>query len=242
MPSDESIWFDNDEGSAPVKEPAQENHQEPGRIGGTVRLDLAFLKDRELLAEKQILGGQRTVRATKRRRQPGAVRKLAYPWHKGPGSHARSESKLLKRSPYRFIAHFRPSAPVWAARSLNLARAPFRPHGDDGTQTCTCWRIGAGVRSPPADLGRGGVANQGRHSLAPTSKCLQRTISLRRHRYDTHGGRHASGSTIAPGGPAIPHVVTKLKKLPMVSWVYRSPWQTCVRRRTAGLVESAGGR
>ena len=56
MPSDQSVWFDNDEGATPVKESPEEGHEEPGRVCRTVRFDLAFLKERELLAKEQILG------------------------------------------------------------------------------------------------------------------------------------------------------------------------------------------
>ena len=58
------IWFDDDEGAAPVKEPAEEDHHEPCRVGGTVRFDLAFLKQRELFSKEQILGGKRATRST----------------------------------------------------------------------------------------------------------------------------------------------------------------------------------
>ena len=74
MPSDQSAWFDNDEGAAPVKEPAAEDHHEPCRAGGMVRFDLAFLKRRELFSKEQILGGQRASRSTQRSCQPSEVR------------------------------------------------------------------------------------------------------------------------------------------------------------------------
>jgi hypothetical protein len=113
MPSDRSVWFDDDEGATPVKEPAQEGHHEPCRVGGTVRFDLAFLKQRELFSKEQIRGGQRTVRATQRRRQPGEVRKevadhkngvgdgrdqMAWEGHRDPGSHSRMWSQSLEKA------------------------------------------------------------------------------------------------------------------------------------------------
>ena len=73
MPSDQSVWLDDDKGAPPVKEPAQEGHEEPGRVCRTVRFDLAFLEECELLAEKQILGNQRTVGAAPQRCQPCEV-------------------------------------------------------------------------------------------------------------------------------------------------------------------------
>jgi len=43
------VWFHSDEGAPPVEEPAQESHQKPCRGGGTVRFDLTFLEQRQLL-------------------------------------------------------------------------------------------------------------------------------------------------------------------------------------------------
>jgi hypothetical protein len=67
MPPDQSVWFDDDECAAPVKELAQKDHEEPCCVGGAVRLDFALLKERELFAEEQSLGGQRAARSATQR-------------------------------------------------------------------------------------------------------------------------------------------------------------------------------
>ena len=113
MPSDQSVWVDNDEGAAPVREPAGEDHHELCRAGSTVRFDLAFLKQRELFSKQQILGGQRAPRSTQRSCQPSEVRdevtdqnnevgegrdQMACERQRDSGSHARRRTQVVEKA------------------------------------------------------------------------------------------------------------------------------------------------
>lgn len=63
MPADESIGLDNDEGAPPVEEPSENDHEQPRRVDCAARLDCALLVQGQLFAEKQILGGELTLRS-----------------------------------------------------------------------------------------------------------------------------------------------------------------------------------
>jgi hypothetical protein len=63
LPSDEGPWLHYDQSVAPI-EPAAEQHQcQPGRIVSTSGFDPAFLIERQLLAQEQILRRMRGSRA-----------------------------------------------------------------------------------------------------------------------------------------------------------------------------------
>ena len=55
MPFDEGFRLDDHERASPVKELAETNHDKPENSGRSLRSDLAFLEQRELLSEKKIL-------------------------------------------------------------------------------------------------------------------------------------------------------------------------------------------
>jgi len=59
MPSDKSFGLDRDQSVTPVEKPAQRRHQPTSGIIGPPGFNLPFLKHRELLPEKQVLGGER---------------------------------------------------------------------------------------------------------------------------------------------------------------------------------------
>lgn len=55
MPFEEGFRLDDHEPASPVKELAETNHDKPKNSGRSLRSDLAFLEQRELLSEKKIL-------------------------------------------------------------------------------------------------------------------------------------------------------------------------------------------
>jgi hypothetical protein len=58
MPFEEGLGFDNYECASPVKKLPKTNHREPESGGRSLRSDLAFLEQRELLSEEQDLGNE----------------------------------------------------------------------------------------------------------------------------------------------------------------------------------------
>jgi hypothetical protein len=56
MPFEEGLGFDNYERASPVKKLPKTNHREPESGCRSLRSDLAFLEQRELLSEEQGLG------------------------------------------------------------------------------------------------------------------------------------------------------------------------------------------
>ena len=62
MPSNERVRLHDGEDSTPVDQPRQSDECDAGRLIGPPRLDLALEVQRQLLAEKQILGGELDVR------------------------------------------------------------------------------------------------------------------------------------------------------------------------------------
>jgi len=106
------VWFYDDQGAPPVQEPAQQSHQEPCRVGGAVRFDLAFLEPSQLFPQQQVLRRQRTLRSTQQRRQAGEVRKevtdhkklgeardqMACKPHEDSGSYARGRLHTFEKT------------------------------------------------------------------------------------------------------------------------------------------------
>ena len=65
MPLDERFRFDNDERILPCEEARQRNHRQARRGRDPRRPHVPFLKQGKLLAEKQILGYERSARETR---------------------------------------------------------------------------------------------------------------------------------------------------------------------------------
>src|SRR5689334_15274956 len=61
MPFKECLRLDDDQSFTPIEEPGEQDHERARDSGGTSRLDLAFLKQCELFAKKQILGNDCSV-------------------------------------------------------------------------------------------------------------------------------------------------------------------------------------
>ena len=61
MPLQECLGFDDNQGVTPLEEPRQQNHEGARSSGRTSRPDLAFLKQSELFAKKQVLGSDCSV-------------------------------------------------------------------------------------------------------------------------------------------------------------------------------------
>ena len=74
MPSNERVRLHDRQESTPVDEPRQRNERNSGRVIGPPRLDLPLEVQRQLLAQKQILGASwacgRNVDDTNRRTSP----------------------------------------------------------------------------------------------------------------------------------------------------------------------------
>ena len=62
MPTDERIGFDSPQSLAPREHVAQSRHNPARGVIGPACFDLPFLKQRQLFAEKQILGRECTAR------------------------------------------------------------------------------------------------------------------------------------------------------------------------------------
>ena len=58
MPPNEGFRLDQDQGTTPLEELAQEDHEPSGSVRRTMRLNFTFLKEGQLLPKKQVFGRQ----------------------------------------------------------------------------------------------------------------------------------------------------------------------------------------
>ena len=66
MPANKRGWFHDDQSLAPVKQASEARKNEPVRYICGIGLLLTFLKERQLLAQEQILCGQRCTSTEER--------------------------------------------------------------------------------------------------------------------------------------------------------------------------------
>ena len=78
VPADQSFRLDHHQSVPPVEEPAQGRHQPTGRIVEALRFDFPLLKQGELFAEEQILGGKSGAGSQEKNREQ------AEPGHHSP--------------------------------------------------------------------------------------------------------------------------------------------------------------
>jgi len=73
MPSDQRVRFHDREQAAPLEQPGQSDERNSRRIVGAARRHLALDVQRQLLSQKQILGGELDLRSCRCGYQPHEI-------------------------------------------------------------------------------------------------------------------------------------------------------------------------
>ena len=78
MPPDEGLRLDQDQGTPPFEKLTQEGHEPSGSVGRPMRWNLTFLKQSQLLPEKQIFSCQGPTGSCRQQEEPAKInRQLA---------------------------------------------------------------------------------------------------------------------------------------------------------------------